>query len=60
MCSGGGGILVTVSEAGTLHGVEAVIDKDLAGEPMAWSLEADYLLARPSSRGGSGLGLSRR
>jgi len=44
VCTGGGGIPVTVSETGTLHGVEAVIDKDLAGELLARSLEADFLL----------------
>jgi len=44
VCTGGGGIPVTMSEAGTLHGVEAVIDKDLAGELLARSLEADFLL----------------
>lgn len=44
VCTGGGGIPVTMSDAGTLHGVEAVIDKDLAGELLARSLEADFLL----------------
>jgi carbamate kinase len=44
VCTGGGGIPVTVDGAGRLHGVEAVIDKDLAAELLARSLEADYLL----------------
>ena len=44
VCTGGGGIPVTVNGAGTLRGVEAVIDKDLAGELLARSLEADFLL----------------
>jgi carbamate kinase len=44
VCTGGGGIPVTMREAGTLHGVEAVIDKDLAAELLARSLDADFLL----------------
>jgi carbamate kinase len=44
VCSGGGGIPVTLNGAGTLRGVEAVIDKDLAGELLARSLDADFLL----------------
>jgi len=44
VCTGGGGIPVTVNGAGTLRGVEAVIDKDLAAELLATSLEADFLL----------------
>ena len=44
VCTGGGGIPVTVNGAGTLRGVEAVIDKDLAGELLARSLDADFLL----------------
>jgi carbamate kinase len=44
ICSGGGGIPVVRSAAGTLHGVEAVIDKDLAGELLAESLGADFFL----------------
>ncbi len=44
VCSGGGGIPVTEDEYGTLTGVEAVIDKDLAGELLARSLDADFLL----------------
>jgi carbamate kinase len=44
VCTGGGGIPVVVDEHGSLHGVEAVIDKDLAGELLARSLGADFLL----------------
>jgi carbamate kinase len=44
VCTGGGGIPVTMNGAGTLRGVEAVIDKDLASELLARSLEADFLL----------------
>jgi carbamate kinase len=43
VCAGGGGIPV-VEEGGRLHGVEAVIDKDLASELLARSLGARYLL----------------
>jgi carbamate kinase len=43
VCVGGGGIPV-VREDGRLHGVEAVIDKDLAATLLATSLEADALL----------------
>ena len=43
ICVGGGGIPV-VSTAGRLHGVEAVIDKDLAAALLAAGLEADALL----------------
>ncbi|RLG76895.1 MAG: carbamate kinase [Thermoprotei archaeon] len=38
IASGGGGIPVIRNEDGTLQGVEAVIDKDLAGEVLATSL----------------------
>jgi carbamate kinase len=44
VCTGGGGIPVTMNGAGTLRGVEAVIDKDLAAELLARSVEADFLL----------------
>jgi len=44
VCAGGGGIPVTEGPAGALHGVEAVIDKDLAGERLASALDADLLL----------------
>ncbi len=38
IASGGGGIPVVKNEDGTLQGVEAVIDKDLAGEVLATKL----------------------
>jgi carbamate kinase len=44
VCAGGGGIPVTTNGAGTLHGVEAVIDKDLAAELLARGVGADFLL----------------
>lgn len=44
IASGGGGIPVTRLEDGRLQGVEAVIDKDLAGERLAWEVGADIFL----------------
>ena len=44
ICSGGGGVPVQREADGTLTGIEAVIDKDLAGALMAASLHADLLL----------------
>ena len=44
VCTGGGGIPVAIDERGFLRGVEAVIDKDLAAELLARSLDADFLL----------------
>ncbi|MEI7743536.1 MAG: carbamate kinase [Chloroflexota bacterium] len=44
VCAGGGGIPVVEHEDGTLSGVEAVIDKDLAGALLATSLRADAFL----------------
>ena len=44
VCTGGGGIPVVEDEAGMLRGVEAVIDKDLAAELLARSVDADVLL----------------
>lgn len=44
IASGGGGIPVVRDESGKLHGVEAVIDKDLAGEKLAETVGADILL----------------
>jgi carbamate kinase len=42
--SGGGGIPVRVDKDGNLQGVEAVIDKDRAGEVMAQAIGADTYL----------------
>ena len=44
VCVGGGGIPVAVDRDGRLHGVEAVIDKDLAAALLAEGLGADALL----------------
>jgi carbamate kinase len=44
VCVGGGGIPVTVNPQGALHGVEAVIDKDLSAALLARELGADALL----------------
>jgi carbamate kinase len=44
ICSGGGGVPVVRDEAGDLHGVEAVIDKDLGASLLAQKLDADRLL----------------
>ena len=44
ICVGGGGIPVVADEYGALHGVEAVIDKDLAAALLAVMVDADVLL----------------
>ncbi len=44
ICVGGGGVPVVVDEHGGMHGVEAVIDKDLAAGMLAAELGADALL----------------
>jgi carbamate kinase len=44
VCAGGGGIPVIAEASGALHGVEAVIDKDLAAALLARELPADGLL----------------
>lgn len=44
VCSGGGGVPVSVDERGAIHGVEAVIDKDLAAELLARGVGADMLV----------------
>jgi carbamate kinase len=44
VCAGGGGIPVARDADGELHGVEAVIDKDLAAELLARSIGAARLL----------------
>lgn len=44
ICAGGGGIPIVISPNGAIHGVEAVIDKDLAAALLATELKADGLL----------------
>jgi carbamate kinase len=44
VCVGGGGIPVVVDRDGRLHGIEGVIDKDLAAALLAEGLGADALL----------------
>ena len=44
ICAGGGGIPVAVGEDGSIHGIEAVIDKDRASALLAEELAADVLL----------------
>ena len=44
VCAGGGGIPTMLDEHGILHGVEAVIDKDLASSLLARELGADLLV----------------
>ncbi len=44
VASGGGGIPVMADEKGILSGVEAVIDKDLAGHRLAREVEADIFM----------------
>jgi carbamate kinase len=44
IANGGGGIPVVEGPDGALHGVEAVIDKDLGAALMARSVEADVLV----------------
>ncbi|WP_059020447.1 carbamate kinase [Mycobacterium sp. M26] len=44
ICAGGGGIPTMYDEDGTLRGVEAVIDKDLAAGLLAKQLDADLLV----------------
>jgi len=44
ICAGGGGIPTVLDEHGVLHGVEGVIDKDLAASLLARELEADLLV----------------
>jgi len=46
ICAGGGGIPTVYDENRKLHGIEAVIDKDLASELLARELNADlYIMA---------------
>jgi carbamate kinase len=44
VCAGGGGIPIALNGDGTMHGVEAVIDKDLTAALLARRLDADLLL----------------
>lgn len=44
IASGGGGIPVVRGDDGALHGVEAVIDKDLASEELAREIGADVFM----------------
>ena len=44
VCAGGGGVPVAPGITGGLHGLEAVIDKDLAAALLARQLDADALL----------------
>ena len=44
ICAGGGGVPVVVDSFGARHGVEAVVDKDLASALLARQLSADLLL----------------
>ena len=44
VCVGGGGIPVVVDRDGRLHGIEGVVDKDLAAALLAEGLGADALL----------------
>jgi carbamate kinase len=44
VCAGGGGVPVVADAAGHLHGVEAVIDKDLTAARLALLVEADQLV----------------
>jgi carbamate kinase len=44
VCAGGGGIPVVFTPGGSIHGVEAVIDKDLAAALLAREIAADALL----------------
>ncbi len=44
VCAGGGGIPVMITNSGSICGVEAVIDKDLATALLAKELQADALL----------------
>lgn len=44
ICAGGGGIPSVYDDQRKLHGIEAVIDKDLASELLARELDADLLI----------------
>jgi len=51
ICAGGGGIPVVVNEAGVVHGVEAVIEKDLSAALVARDVGADALLLLTDEEG---------
>jgi carbamate kinase len=44
VCAGGGDIPVAADESGRLHGVEAVVDKDLTAALLGCAVSADVLL----------------
>ncbi|HEU5252047.1 MAG TPA: carbamate kinase [Solirubrobacterales bacterium] len=44
ICAGGGGIPIALDGLGTMHGVEAVVDKDLTAALLARRLDADLLV----------------
>ncbi len=44
ICGGGGGVPVIMDEQGRLHGVEAVVDKDVTSALLAEAIGADMLL----------------
>lgn len=44
ICAGGGGIPIALNGDGTMHGVEAVVDKDLTAALLARRLDADAFL----------------
>lgn len=44
VCGGGGGAPVAAGSSGRLHGVEAVVDKDLTAALLAVAVRADHLL----------------
>jgi carbamate kinase len=44
ICAGGGGVPVAVGGDGAMHGVEAVVDKDLTAALLARRLDADLLV----------------
>ncbi len=44
VCAGGGGVPVTRGEDGLLHGVEAVVDKDLTASMLACGIGAEALM----------------
>jgi carbamate kinase len=44
ICAGGGGIPVTVGADGTMHGVQAVVDRDLTASLLARRLDAGMLV----------------